>query len=119
MIAFSPTSRRQLFVSVRGFFERWAALGVFLIYFVYQVNAALHHGSWGQDFSLHVRWIQAAHANPWHFATHIDPDRPEPPLFHLVGAAVVEVTNGKGSLGMIAFLSIVANLFGLLMAYRL
>jgi len=119
MIAYSPTSRRQLFASVRGFFERWAALGVFLIYFVCQVNAALHHGSWGQDFSSHVRWIQAAHANPWHFATHIDPDRPEPPLFHLVGAAVVEVTNGKGSLEMIAFLSIVANLFGLLMAYRL
>jgi hypothetical protein len=119
MIAYSPASRKRHFASVRSFFEKWAALGVLLVYFVFQVNAALHHGSWATDFYRHVHWIQAAHANPWHFATHMDPDRPEPPLFHLLGAAVVEVTNGMGSLEMIAVLSIAANLCGLLMAYRL
>jgi hypothetical protein len=115
----APASRKQRLAVVRGLFEKWAALGILLVYFAFQVNAALHHGSWGQDYSAHVQWIQAARTDPWHFATHFDARRPEPPLFHLLGAAVLQVTNGKRSLETIAFLSIVANLFALLMTYRL
>jgi hypothetical protein len=99
--------------------EKRIVAAVLLVYFAFQANAALHHGSWGQDFSSHVKWILAARADPWHFATHPDLHGQEPPLFHLFGAAVVLVTHGRGAIETIAFLCIIANLLGLLMAYRL
>lgn len=89
----------------------------FLVYFVFQVNAIAHHGSWGQDFETHRRWITEAAANPWNFALAID--RPEPPLFYYAAAAIGKVTGHIHALEMTALFCLILNVVALFVFYRI
>jgi 4-amino-4-deoxy-L-arabinose transferase-like glycosyltransferase len=91
----------------------------FAVHLAYQFNAALHHGSWGQDFDTHKKWIAEATANPWQFLWHFEGFRPDPPIFHLFCAWVYRLTGGIHSLEAIAILCALLNAGALFLAYRL
>ena len=99
--------------------EQYAIRFALVIYVLFQVNAALHHGSWGQDFESHKSWMTQAVADPWKFALSADPTRPEPPLAYLMAALVVKLTGGVHYLEVIALLDVALNVIGLIVFYRL
>ncbi len=99
--------------------ERCGVVVAFCLYLIFQINAAFHHGSWGQDFDSHRAWISSAVANPWQYATVLDAGRTNPPLYELLCAAVYKITNGIHYLEVIALMSIVLNTLGLLLLYQL
>ncbi len=71
--------------------ERLAVTGAFLLYLIVQFHASAHHGYWGQDWLDHKNWIAFAANHPWTFIAHYAEGRTNPPLFHLLGAAVKHV----------------------------
>ena len=99
--------------------ERYAIRFALLVYLLFQINAAFHHGSWGQDFEYHKIWILQALDNPWKFALRTDPFRPEPPFSYLAAALIIKLTGGIHYLEVIGLLSIALNTLGLIVIYRL
>ncbi len=99
--------------------EKRGVLVFFCLYLAIQVNAAFHHGSWGQDFVLHKLWIRLALAHPWQYATELEVHRTNPPLYELFCALIFKLTNGVYSLEVIALLSVALNTAGLVLLYKL
>jgi hypothetical protein len=99
--------------------EHFAIRFALVIYLLFQINAAFHHGSWGQDFESQKAWTSHAFADPWHFLIAAEATRPEPPLYHLLAALVVKITGGVHYLEVIALLSIAINTVALVVYYKL
>jgi 4-amino-4-deoxy-L-arabinose transferase-like glycosyltransferase len=97
--------------------ERYGLIVAFSLYVVVQVNASLHHGSWGQDFLAHKIYIDRALSDPWRFLTTYTADRTNPPLYHLLGALVYKMTGGVHALEVIALASAVVNAGALFLLY--
>jgi 4-amino-4-deoxy-L-arabinose transferase-like glycosyltransferase len=98
--------------------ERWGLTVAFAIYFIWQLNAVMHHGSWGQDFHAHVNWIGTAMQDPGTFLTQYTEGRTNPPLFHFLGALVCQLTRGIHTLEVIALLTVIANMVALWLVSR-
>ena len=99
--------------------ERYGVIVAFSIYVAFQINAALHHGSWGQDFQMHRDWIADAVMDPWKYFTHYDNGRTNPPLYHLLGALIYNATGGVHCLEYLALLTAALNAGALLLLYRI
>jgi len=99
--------------------ERYGVGLAISLYMVFQINAALHHGSWGQDFRIHRDWIADAVMDPWQYFAHYENGRTNPPLYHLLGALVYKATGGVHYLEVLAMLSAVLNAGALLLLYRI
>jgi hypothetical protein len=64
-----------------------------LAFVAVQVNGVAHMGYAGQDFSVHMQWMEEASAHPWRFLTENQSQvmlRTNPPLYHLLAAAAAE-----------------------------
>jgi hypothetical protein len=66
---------------------------VALAFVAVQANGVLNMGFAGQDFNIHMRWMEEAAAHPWRFLTENQSQvmlRTNPPLYHLLAAAAAE-----------------------------
>src|SRR6185437_12999498 len=104
--------------AVAPYSERYAVGFAFLLYIVYQINASLHHGSWGQDFYLHRLWISDALNDPWRFLTKFEPGRTNPPLFHLFCALITFLAGTTRYLEAIGIVFSFINAAALYLLYR-
>ena len=68
--------------------ERFAIAAALFVYVLYQVNAILHHGSYGQDFSSHLTVIARAYIDPWKFWTTYTEGQNNPPLYAALSSCV-------------------------------
>jgi hypothetical protein len=87
------------------------------LHLIFQVNAALHHGWRGQDFTIHLNFIKLATAQPLQFLTHYTDLRTNPPLFHYLASLVYKATGAIHYLEVIALISACLNLTALLLLY--
>jgi hypothetical protein len=102
--------------------ERWERRVVWVVlltYLVVQVNAILHHGTWGQDFIGHMIFIAQAYQDPHKFWTTFIEGQNNPPLFHLVCAGVFRLTRHVHSLEVISLIAMVLNGGALYLLHRL
>jgi hypothetical protein len=107
-------------LQANGEIPRWERRGLaaaFLIYILWQVNAVFHHGSFGQDFSLHLQWINDCLQRPGYFLTHQE-SRTNPPLFHYLASVVYRLTHGIHFFEAFALLMVAANAGGLFLLWR-
>ena len=113
----TPPGRIPRYATVRP--DRLAVGLVLAVYFVYQFNAILHHGSWGQDFVAHLMFSARAYQDPYKFWTTYIEGQNNPPLFHLFCAGVFKATRHVHSLEMISLITTVLNMGALLLLHRL
>lgn len=99
--------------------ERWAIVVALGVYFVFQFNAILHHGSWGQDFGSHLRFTARAYQGGWKFLTTYIEGQNNPPLFHFLCAGVYRLTNHIHSLEVISIIATLLNAGALLLLHRM
>lgn len=99
--------------------ERWAIVTALGVYFVFQFNAILHHGTWGQDFGSHLRFTARAYLSGWGFLTTYIEGQNNPPLFHFLCAAVYRLTNHIHSLEVISIIATLLNAGALLLLHRM
>ena len=99
--------------------EAAALVLVMAVYVAFQVNAILHHGSWGQDFLSHLQFIARAYRFPYEFWTTYLEGQNNPPLFHLLCAEIFRLTHHVHSLEVISLFTTALNLGGLLLLHRI
>jgi hypothetical protein len=99
--------------------ERRALLAAFVTYALVQINAILHHGTWGQDFVGHLIFVARAYRDPWKFATTFAEGQNNPPLFHMLVAGIFWLTGHVHALEVMSFITMLLNAGAIFLLYRL
>jgi len=105
--------------------EKWGLASALVVFALYQLHAAMNHGSWGQDFHAHLGWIKEAFEKPREFMTTYKEGRTNPPLYHYLCAKVMSLVSKKWDantvnlgLPLLAIFSAVLHVLGLLALYQ-
>ena len=97
--------------------ERAAVIVALVVYLVFQFHASAFHGYWGQDWIDHKNWIAFAAKHPVIFVSQYAEGRTNPPLFHLLGAAVRHVAGLRHYLLVLGVVNVLLGFAGACFAY--
>lgn len=106
--------------SMRNFskWEKRTLIFSFVIYFIWQINAIFHHGSWGQDFGAHLTWVHMAQSDLIGWLTTFNGTRTNPPLYHFLAGIVFRLTGDHHSLEIFALCCVMVNAIALYLLYQ-
>lgn len=105
---------------ISGKLEKYGVITALIVYLAFQVNAAFHHGFRGQDFQYNQAAVIRAGDHPLWFLTRVNNALVnEPPLYFLLCGELVNLTDGKYYLEVIAILSAAVNALAFLLLYKL
>jgi 4-amino-4-deoxy-L-arabinose transferase-like glycosyltransferase len=102
-----------------GKIEKSAVVAAFAVHFIFQANAAFHHGSRGQDFNSQQTAVVMASDHPWWFLTRVNMIMPDPPLYYVACGLVLNLTRAIHYLEVIALFSALVNMLAFLLLYQL
>lgn len=99
--------------------ERRIIRSSFILYLLFQINAAFHHGSFGQDFPGHRAIMSYTVPDIWKAITTLIPYQTDPPMMYVLGALVYRLSRGVHYFELIALIYVALNAVALWYLYRL